>query len=210
MDMNSTLSELAWAWDSTLIAVAKLHAPCSLDLRWHPSDPDPRMRAVADIAEALLEGVCAKEMVQKLTWSPDYGLAAVTRISGRRDAVGRLIRPGDSEHKLYVLAPGQELVSMTLHHFGERGKLFWSPAGDRILLETWNTLELVTSRCSNTCPAGVLSAQMAGTSDWWEAFEALSSAMPLMVHSCAIWMTAPAGTLLPGATSLVISCWCLQ
>ena len=70
----------AWAWNSTLTVAAKPYAPCSLDVCWHPSDPNPRLSAAAEIAGVLLEGICTREEVLKLAWSPDQGLAAVTRI----------------------------------------------------------------------------------------------------------------------------------
>ena len=65
-----------------------------------------------------------------------------------------------------MVAPGQQLVSLALH-FNTQGKLFWSPAGDRVLVEAPYTLELVTSRCSSVQQYGSIRGSFSSDSRYF-------------------------------------------
>ena len=146
---------LAWTPDSNLTAhadprftgSAQGKGSRSLDICWHASESGPGQQAAAEAARVLLGGLCAGKTLQQLAWSPNNALAAVTGLPQRQLADGRFVEPSsDKQHKLYVLEPEQQLAIITLR-FEQQGSVIWSPAGDRILMESGHALELVTNRC---------------------------------------------------------------
>lgn len=151
----------AWSPDCTFVG-ARLLMPQKmvdpmyvLDMCWDPTEPDPSTGEAAMHARALLEGMDAREYIDRLAWGAGNAFAVVSELPQVRShgdaGVKQPCRARQS--KLYVLLPGCELASMLLpEHFGSCGALNFSPSGRHLLVgcgSQGNDLHLVTSSCKN-------------------------------------------------------------
>ena len=124
-----------WAPDSTLVACAD--RPDHVSLCWHSSGQHPGKAAQAARVSALLAELSATESLEYLIWSPCGGLAAATLLHNK-ETRGKC-------PVLHVSMPGQPPATMKAGS-GERESIIWSPAGDRLLVDSYD-LQLVTSKC---------------------------------------------------------------
>ena len=144
---------LVWAANSTLLSAVQLAGPLQhhcLDVCWSPYVQQSGSCTEAGHVSALLAGTEAAHTLQHLSWGPCNSVAAVAELSQPISSkfVSRYpdMYVAAVDHMLYVLEPGQGMSNMAVA-WTNGGKVVWSPAGDRLLLNSIDSVSLVTSGC---------------------------------------------------------------
>ena len=142
----------AWAPNGILTAAVRMSRseplrPFQLEACWHASLPDPCSTGEARLAKALLAHLSPNEAVTHLAWSSAGSLACVADADADFDADGyRWAIPCT----LYVLCPGSPTVAgmeVCWNHYASVAAVVWSPAGDRLLVNSYARMQLVTPAC---------------------------------------------------------------
>ena len=158
-----------WAANSTLLGAAQLPGPLQhhqLGACWNPRGQQPALCSEAAQVTELLAGIDAGAIVQHLSWGPCKAVAAIVKPPPQYDywvSNDNLHVFGGSVHgsgricDLYVLEAGQSMTSMSVMWnpaLSSGNEVIWSPAGDRLLLNSSYSLQLVTTRCNGVVNVG--------------------------------------------------------